>query len=121
MERLYAQSASLVPVSKHSAGSVYMPTKTRYGIGEYIGRNVVSLTPDGRAELHAQKHNKDAICPARQSCMAFDPRGVPQGGANCTKAGGVCSVRKYRAEFETYRNDSLRPDTIEAIGTFATV
>lgn len=98
-----------------------MPTKIRFGVGEFLGRNLLTLGPDARAELRTQKQHGGVVCPARQSCFAFDPRGVPQGGVNCSKKGGLCSVRRYRADFGNRFNDSLVPGTIEAIGTFATI
>jgi hypothetical protein len=98
-----------------------MPTKTRFGVGELFGRNLVSLNPEARAELRQQSLQGPVVCPPKQSCYAFDPRGIPTGGVNCTKVGGICSVRRYQAEFQSNRIASLIPATIQPASTFSTI
>jgi hypothetical protein len=100
---------------------VFMPTKIKYGAGEYLGRNLASLAPDARAALHHQQTEGPVVCPSRQSCYGFDPHGVPNNSVNCSKKGGFCSVRRYQAEFLTNQNSSLLPESIQAIGTFSTI
>ena len=101
--------------------SVFMPTKTKYGAGEYLGRNLASFAPGARAALHHQQTEGPVVCPSRQSCYGFDPNGVPNNNVNCSKKGGFCSVRRYQADFLTNQNSSLLPETIQAIGTFSTI
>ena len=98
-----------------------MPIKTRFGVGELLGRNLMSVTPQQRTELRQQQQQGAVICPSRQTCYQFDPNGIPNGGVNCSKNGGICSVRRYRAEFQSTRNNSLIPSTVESFGTFATI
>jgi len=97
-----------------------MIIKTRYGAGEILGRNVASMTQQNRAGLHQELASKP-VCPARASCHTFDPNGVPKGGVRCNKPGGICSIRRYQAEFTTNKVGSLLPATIEAVGTFSTI
>ena len=98
-----------------------MPTKLRYGVGELLARSLTSLTPQARAELVKQRQQGSIVCPPKESCYAFDPNGIPKGGVNCTKPGGICSVRRYQAEFENRQITSLIPNTVQAVGTFATI
>ena len=69
----------------------------RYGIGEWFGRLLTALTADQRQALAQEAGRKAPAveCPFRASCHAFDPRAVPGKGTNCTKQGGVCSLREY--------------------------
>ena len=70
----------------------------RHGIGEWFGHSFVRLTADQRQSfaLESAKKRPTLECPFRASCLRFDPRAVPGKGTNCTKAGGVCSLREYR-------------------------
>jgi len=79
-----------------SAGSPLQLTR-RYGIGEWFGQLLTGLTPDQRRAFaqEAARRTPSIECPARASCHAFDPRAVPGKGANCSKQGGVCSLREY--------------------------
>jgi hypothetical protein len=99
----------------------FMPTKTKYGTGEYLGRNLASLVPEARPALYHQQAEGPLVCPSRQSCYGFDPNGVPNNSMDCSKKGGFCSVRRYQAEFQTNKNSSLLPTTIQAIGTCSTI
>jgi hypothetical protein len=74
-------------------------TKIRYGIAEWYGRSFVRLTPDDRQELArfqaAEKGKRPhPACPFRST---------PESRVLCTKAGGVCSLRRYELHEETGR------------------
>lgn len=98
-----------------------MPTKMRYGVGELLARNLASLTPQVRADLVHERQQGTAVCPPKQSCQSYDPNGIPRGGVKCTKPGGICSVRRYQAEFQTRQITSRIGETVQAVGTFATI
>ncbi|MDQ6708385.1 MAG: hypothetical protein M3Z85_20695 [Acidobacteriota bacterium] len=68
----------------------------RFGIGEWFGRPFHRLTPQQRSELltHANQRKPQIKCPFRVSCQDSDIRALP-GATNCTKQGGVCSIREY--------------------------
>ncbi len=70
----------------------------RYGIGEWFGRLYTALSPDERRTYASEAGRKTPTvqCPFRASCSSFDPRAVPGKGTNCTKQGGVCSLREYK-------------------------
>lgn len=70
----------------------------RYGIGEWFGQSFVHLEPSQRQRfaVEATKKGPAPECPARNSCFAFDPKAVPGNSTNCTKQGGVCSLREFR-------------------------
>ncbi|MGI8744153.1 MAG: NotI family restriction endonuclease [Bryobacteraceae bacterium] len=74
----------------------------RYGIGEWFGRPFHRLKAEERFELltHANERKPGVTCPFRSSFQAFDPRGLP-GTTNCTKQGGVCSIREYVRDAES--------------------
>lgn len=64
----------------------------RFGIGEWYGRSFVRLTPEQRKEFAAlqsidKSHRPEQPCP---------PRSSPKRIIQCTKEGGVCSLRMYR-------------------------
>ena len=98
-----------------------MPTKKRYGVGELLARSLGSITPHVRAELVQQRQQGSAVCPPKESCRAFDPNGIPKGGVNCTKPGGICSVRQYQGEFEHRQITSLIPNTVQPVGNLVTI
>jgi hypothetical protein len=100
-----------------------MQIKKRFGIGELVGRDLLTLTPEQRAELASKRLSKGVLleCPPKVSCAAFDPNAIPRGGTNCTKSGGICSVREYKAEFETQSTGSLRLSTVEPVGSLRTI
>lgn len=66
----------------------------RYGIAEWFGKGVETLTPAQRTECAEQAIHQDTtgdlaaapICPFLSTLIP---------GAQCNKAGGVCSIRQY--------------------------
>lgn len=68
----------------------------RFGIGEWFGRPFHRLTPQERSELltHANQRKPQIQCPFRVSWQNSDIHTLP-GATNCTKQGGVCSIREY--------------------------
>ena len=70
-----------------------------YGIGEWFGRDYLLTSRDERAELvvEAVKPSPVELCRFRQSFPAMAPRGKRgEAKLNCTKRGGVCSLRQHR-------------------------
>jgi len=68
------------------AGPKKIKTRTRYGIGEWYGQDILRMEPNGRRELASLEIEKNAIlgkpCPNRPSKL-------------CNKKGGVCTLRLY--------------------------
>ena len=63
---------------------------SRYGIAEWFGMNPAKLNTRERSHLydHSQKGPLSRLpCPFQQTLLP---------GATCSKAGGVCSIRKYQ-------------------------
>jgi hypothetical protein len=61
----------------------------RYGIGEWYGKNFLGLPDPERqrlAELSRSGLQKSQVCPFRSR---------PGTTKQCTKPGGVCSIRNY--------------------------
>lgn len=56
--------------------------RTRYGIGEWYGREFLGLTPEQR-----RSHARAALETREMPC--------PFAGGRCSKRGGVCSIREY--------------------------
>ncbi len=67
--------------------------KARYGIGEWYGRLMPSLTPAERKVYGAIGMTKSNVpCPFRQAAAP---------GSICNKLGGVCSLRLHRTDDST--------------------
>lgn len=64
-------------------------TKTRYGIGEWFGRDVADLSRAQRATNLALAENKSTLTVGCPFAAALNPQ------ATCSKPGGVCTIRKY--------------------------
>jgi hypothetical protein len=66
----------------------------RYGIAEWFGRDISSLTPEERQCFGrlAAKQDEDGSLAGAEACP-FLATLIP--GARCNKSGGVCSFRKY--------------------------
>ena len=84
---------------KHKKKAETPSIKTRYGIGEWYGRSFVRLASEQRREqARIQALKKDRrpkfVCPFRST---------PENQVLCTKAGGVCSLRRYQFDEETQR------------------
>lgn len=69
---------------------------SRYGIGEWYGRDITTLTPEQR-----QAFGTLAVRQAQATIRSLDDSplcpflGTVSPGARCNKKGGVCSIRKY--------------------------
>lgn len=66
----------------------------RYGIAEWFGRDITTLTPQERQEFGqtAIRREETGELSPPPSCP-FLSAVIP--GSKCSKAGGVCSIRKY--------------------------
>ena len=60
----------------------------RYGIGEWYGKLLMSLSPEARIAFARKGGNR----PETEPCPH---RAASQPSAQCSKAGGVCSIRLY--------------------------
>jgi len=82
---------------KHKNKAQAPTVKTRYGIGEWYGRSFVRLAPEQRQEqARVQGFKKE-----RRPKFACPFRSTPESQVLCTKAGGVCSLRRYQLDEET--------------------
>jgi len=68
-----------------------------YGIGEWYGRSFVGLSPDERRS-YARLQSVAKRQRASQPCL---PRRTPETEVECTKEGGVCSLRLYELNGQT--------------------
>lgn len=70
------------------------PQTPRYGIAEWFGRNILTMTPEMRQDLGLLAAKQDdtgdlssaPICPFLSTLIP---------GARCNKASGVCSIRRF--------------------------
>jgi hypothetical protein len=89
-----------MPTRAKQKNKVVKPrTKVRYGIAEWYGRSFVRLTPEDRQELARVQ----AVEKTRRPRFACPFRSTPENGVLCTKAGGVCTLRRYELDEETGR------------------
>lgn len=71
--------------------------KQFYGIAEWYGRLFRSLTDTERKQF-AEAKNTDIPCPFLNQVPALGPK---SGKLNCTKPGGVCSLRNFHEPTQT--------------------
>ena len=94
------QSGEQMPTRAKQKNKVLKPRiKIRYGIAEWYGRSIVRLTPDDRQELARVQ----AVEKGKRPHLVCPFRSTPENRVPCTKAGGVCSLRRYELHEETGR------------------
>jgi hypothetical protein len=78
----------------------------RYGIAEWFGKDITSMTPEERQRLGclAAKQDRNRSLAGAPDCP-FLATLIP--GAKCNKAGGVCSFRKYDSTGATVVGDHV--------------
>lgn len=83
---------------------------TRYGIAEWYGRDIRSLTPEERQSfgVTACKH-EDSGGEAAPVCPYLSKL-VPN--ARCNKAGGVCSIRKFTAAADGATGEAVAGESV---------
>lgn len=91
---------------ENSAGFVRLKA-ARYGIAEWYGKDVMTMTAAERkfaAEVATNKNKHKPICPF----MA-----ILTPGAKCNKQGGVCTIRRYEQD----ATDAISPMSDSSIAT----
>jgi hypothetical protein len=77
------------PVDSLRKTSSDKPKAGRYGIAEWYGKDIITMTSEERkhaADVATGRKNGNPICPF---LATLSP------GANCNKKGGVCTIRRY--------------------------
>jgi hypothetical protein len=89
-------------MSKKREKSEVTGSAGKYGIAEWFGVSYLSMSPGERRRVldFAQDPQRVPVCPFRAD------------GSRCVKAGGVCSIRKYRLVGEEVQAASSEPDSI---------
>ena len=78
----------------------------RYGIAEWFGRNMTTLTPEERQRFgHLAARQTQDGTPYKAPICPFLSALIP--GAPCSKAGGVCTIRKYATNGTVVAGDKV--------------
>jgi hypothetical protein len=83
-----------------------------WGIAEWFGEDIVTMTPDQRAEaadIALAVHRRDKKLADQPECPFL---GTIRPGARCNKPGGVCSIRRYFPDEDEVISTGAQPTTM---------